>query len=251
MDDSQEGGEADVELNAASAADLFGVRHERGGKAIARDRPATRSSLRPSAGLDRAEILVHVAAEIGGIVGIQGHEQARCRACAAADAGADRRRRRGAGWRAGTPSAPCGRGPGAPPGHRPPARGCRDRCGRRRARRAPPTHTAAGPLRRHGRPAEAFLPGAAEDVLELAGGMAGLRRVQTDADDAILQGERLIQRAFGVGLVEMAQEAHDQPRPADRACSRHRQSRRAGRPSPSRNRRRARCGPAGSKNIST
>ena len=59
---------------------------------------------------------------------------------------------------------------------------------------------------------QAKAAGAGEHALELRRRMALLRRVETDADDAIAPRQRLVERALGTCLVEMAQERQDQRR---------------------------------------
>src|SRR6185312_10539878 len=54
--------------------------------------------------------------------------------------------------------------------------------------------------------------GAGEDTLEQARRPSLLRRIEADADEAVAPRQRLIERALGIGLVEMAQEAEDQRR---------------------------------------
>src|SRR5262245_44352441 len=56
------------------------------------------------------------------------------------------------------------------------------------------------------------LAGAGEHALELAWWVAPLGRIQADADDAVAERKRGVERALGVGLVEVSQEAHDQAR---------------------------------------
>ena len=54
--------------------------------------------------------------------------------------------------------------------------------------------------------------GAGEDALELSRRLPLLRRIEADADEAVAPRQRLVERALGVRLVEMAQEAEDQRR---------------------------------------
>ncbi len=58
---------------------------------------------------------------------------------------------------------------------------------------------------------EALVAGAGEHALELARRVPGFGRIETDADDPVLERQRAIERPFGIRLLEMAQEAHDQP----------------------------------------
>src|SRR5262249_41734748 len=53
--------------------------------------------------------------------------------------------------------------------------------------------------------------GVRKGVPEFAGGVAELGGVEPDPEDRVLVWERLVERPLSVGLVEMAQEAHDQP----------------------------------------
>jgi hypothetical protein len=57
---------------------------------------------------------------------------------------------------------------------------------------------------------EPGVAGAAKHVLELARRVADLRGIESDAHDAIAIGQREIECFLRVGLVEMAQEAHDE-----------------------------------------
>ena len=53
---------------------------------------------------------------------------------------------------------------------------------------------------------------AAEDAGEFLGRMAELGRIESDADEFMAVRQRLIERALGIGLVEMAEEAQDEVR---------------------------------------
>src|SRR3546814_2096046 len=57
---------------------------------------------------------------------------------------------------------------------------------------------------------QAEAAGAGENALELGRRMALLGGIQADADEPLAPGQRLVQRALGRRLVEMAQEAEDQ-----------------------------------------
>ena len=59
---------------------------------------------------------------------------------------------------------------------------------------------------------QAEAAGAGEDALELRRRLALLRGIEPDADEAVAPRQRLVERALGIGLVEMAQEAEDQRR---------------------------------------
>src|SRR3546814_5483332 len=59
---------------------------------------------------------------------------------------------------------------------------------------------------------QAEAAGAGENALELGRRMALLGGIQADADEPLAPGQRLVQRALGRRLVEMAQEAEDQCR---------------------------------------
>ena len=100
-----------------------------------------------------------------------------------------------------------------------------------------PDIVAAAPPRRHGRPGGSPRRGRARRRGELARGMADLRGIEPDADDPVLVAKRQIERPLGVGLVEMAQEAHDQLAADRRRCAWPRRARAAGR----RSRCRRRC----------
>ena len=61
-----------------------------------------------------------------------------------------------------------------------------------------------------GHQAEPRVPGPLEDAGEVPRGMADLRGIEADADDPILVVKGEIEGRLRVGLVEMAQEAHDE-----------------------------------------
>ena len=60
--------------------------------------------------------------------------------------------------------------------------------------------------------AEPLVPGAAKHLFEFAWWVPDLRRIEADADEPVLVGERLVQSPLGIGGIEMAQEAHDEMR---------------------------------------
>ena len=195
---------------SASAAVLFGRAHQRRLKSVADDRGDLLAP-EPQRLRHGEVILVHVAAEIGRVVGIDRHLEAvvhhtsQRMACQIIDHAQPQVGQRAHGQRDLLVREPAHQhlvleravavidAPDAEQVERFPDVARRPLLAGMRAKK------------------EALVAGAGEHALELARRVPGFGRIETDADDSVLERQRAIERPLGIRLLEMAQEAHDQP----------------------------------------